>query len=74
MNKEMRVFTVKFDLVQNVEECLKTAAEEDIKNYLENKEECTKKFMILFKLSLMSMLDFGDEAWIENVEVEEIKD
>lgn len=71
MNKEMRVFTVKFDLVQNVEECLKTASEEDIKKYQENEEEYTKEFMRLFKLSLVRLFDFGDEAWIENAEIEE---
>lgn len=70
MNKEKRVFTVKFDLVQNINELIKIVSEEDIKKYQENEEECNKEFMEYFKSWLMKHFDAGNVSWIENVEVE----
>ena len=67
--KEKVVFTVKFDLVQNLTDLTNLDAE-NLKKYQENKEEYNKKFMEMFKGCLIGMFDFGEKAWIENVEIE----
>lgn len=67
---KLRKFTVKFDLVQNIDELTKIVSEEDIKDFQENEEECNKEFMKFFKSWLIKNFDNGNESWIENVEVE----
>lgn len=66
--KVMR-FTVKFDLVQNIEEQIKFATDEELKQYEENKEKLIKEFIEKFKAELKEKLDFKDYRWIENIEV-----
>ncbi len=67
--KVMR-FTIKFDLVQNIEKQMKFATEEELEKYEENKEKFIKEFMKRFEVELKNKLDFKDYRWIENVEVE----
>lgn len=63
-------FTIKFDLVQNIEKQMKFATEEELEKYEENKEKFIKEFMKRFEVELKNKLDFKDYRWIENVEVE----
>lgn len=63
-------FTIKFDLVQNIEKQIEFATEEELKKYEEDKEKFIKNFMRLFETELKNKLDFGDFRWIENVGVE----
>lgn len=67
--KVMR-FTIKFDLVQNIEKQMEFATEEELKKYEENKEKFIKEFMERFEGELKNKLDFKDYRWVENVEVE----
>lgn len=69
ISKVMR-FTIKFDLVQNIEKQMEFATEEELKKYEENKEKFIKEFMKRFEGELKNKLDFKDYRWIENVEVE----
>lgn len=69
MNRK-RIFTVKFDLVQNVDELLKIASKEDIKYFQENENERNKEFTEFLKSWLIKNFDNGDVSWIENVDVE----
>ncbi len=63
-------FTIKFDLVQNIEKQMELVTEEELKKYEENKEKFIKEFMKRFEGELKNKLDFKDYRWIENVEVE----
>lgn len=63
-------FTIKFDLVQNIEKQMEFATEEELKKYEENKEKFIKEFIKRFEGELKNKLDFKDYRWIENVEVE----
>ena len=69
--KGKKVFTVKFDLVQNIEEQLKIASKEDIKKYQENEDAFNKEFIERFKADFKRGIDNDDYYWIENVEVKE---